>query len=274
MLALTLLASAADLAVTVDDLPWNAGPPPGTTRAEAVARLVSTLEARRVPAVGFVNCARVSDPAELSPWVAARMELGNHGAHHLDLSTQPLDTWSADAAHCHDALVGWFGASRWFRFPYLHQGETLDKRDGAYAAVAAMGERVAHVSIDNYEWKYAARYASAARASERATIGADYVAHMAEAAAHFRDLARRKLGRDIKHVLLLHANALNADHGAAMLDRLAAEGWRFISLDEALADPVYALPDTWVSPNGPSWLHRVAPPLPGELDWERRAAGW
>ncbi len=270
---LAFSALAAELAVTVDDLPWNAGTPPGTDRAEAVTRLVATLTQRQIPAVGLVNCDRVTDPRQLSPWTDAKLELGNHGANHLDLSSQPLTAWSGDAQRCHDQLVAWFGASRWFRYPYLHQGNTPEKRDGAYLAVAAMGERVAQVSIDNHEWKYAAKYGTAA-AAERAALGAAYVEHMAEAAAHFRALAVKKTGRDIKHVLLVHVNALNADHGAAMFDRLAADGWRFVTLDEAMSDPVYALPDTWVSPNGPSWLHRIEPTFADELDWEREHAGW
>ncbi len=274
MLALVTLALATEVAITIDDLPWNAGLPPGTDRAEAIARLVDTLRARSIPAVGFVNCDRVTDTKQLDPWIKGGLELGNHAATHMDLSSRPLADWTEDVRRCDTQLRQRTGAVRFFRYPYLHQGDTLEKRDGAYAALAAMGVRVAHVSIDNHEWKFAADYGRTTDSAARAQLGARYVQHMSDAAAHFKALATRKTGRDIKHVLLLHANALNADHGAAMLDRLASEGWTFISLDAALSDPVYALPDTWVSPNGPSWLHRIEPRFPDELDWERGNAGW
>jgi peptidoglycan/xylan/chitin deacetylase (PgdA/CDA1 family) len=274
LLLLASLALARELAVTVDDLPWNAGLPSGYDRASATARLVEALRSRAIPAVGFVNCDRVKDPRELDPWTTAGFELGNHSASHMDLSSRSLAAWSDDVRRCDTWLRGHGIVPRWFRYPYLHQGDTLDKRDSAYANITALGLRVAQVSIDNHEWKYAADYGRTSTAEERAVIGGRYVQHMSHAAAHFSALAQRKLGRDIKHVLLLHVNALNADHAGAMLDRLASDGWRFVTLDEAQSDPVYALPDTWVSPNGPSWLHRIEPTFDDELDWERGNAGW
>ena len=41
-------------------------------------------------------------------------------------------------------------------------------------------------------------------------------------------------GREIPQVLLLHANALNAERFGAVADALVRRGYRFISLDEAL----------------------------------------
>ncbi|HUJ83941.1 MAG TPA: hypothetical protein VLW83_18810 [Candidatus Acidoferrales bacterium] len=46
------------------------------------------------------------------------------------------------------------------------------------------------------------------------------------------------LARDIPHVLVLHVNALNAIALAPLLAALTRE-WRFVSLRDALTDPVY-----------------------------------
>ena len=35
-------------------------------------------------------------------------------------------------------------------------------------------------------------------------------------------------------------------------------GYRFVSLDDALADPAYRSPDTYTGRTGPSWLQRWA----------------
>jgi len=45
-----------------------------------------------------------------------------------------------------------------------------------------------------------------------------------------------------------------------------------VTLDEALADPVYALPDAATTHQGWSWLHRIEPVSedPGAL-WDRAA---
>jgi hypothetical protein len=56
-------------------------------------------------------------------------------------------------------------------------------------------------------------------------------------------------------------------------------GYRFITVDEALRDPAYALPDGYVGPMGISWIHRwgVAKGMPVVLEpdepaWVAKAA--
>jgi len=41
-----------------------------------------------------------------------------------------------------------------------------------------------------------------------------------------------------------------------LLQRLASRGYRFVSLDEAMADPAYKTPDTLITRSGPTWLWR------------------
>jgi hypothetical protein len=57
-------------------------------------------------------------------------------------------------------------------------------------------------------------------------------------------------------VLLLHASALNAESLDGVLAALAARGYRFVPLDEALRDGAWGTPDRYVGRYGPSWLHR------------------
>ena len=86
----------------------------------------------------------------------------------------------------------------------------------------------------------------------------DYVRYMAEVFAFYEGLSRSVLEREPPQVLLLHANALNADWLDELATMIAARGYRAVTLDEALRDPAYALPDEYVGPRGPSWLERWA----------------
>ena len=256
--------AAQRIAVTIDDLPWNGRTQPGENVDEATRRLLTTLVSRGVPAVGFVNCARTrpDDPVLLA-WRAAGMELGNHGSSHLDLDKVDVSAWIDDVRACHQMLTSAFGApDRFFRFPYGHQGAVDSRREAAAEALRDMGYRTAHFTIDNSEWILAAAYGralAAGDARERDAIAAAYVEHMAAALAHFTEVGRSVVGRDVAHVLLIHANALAADHLGRVLDEFRTQGAVFVTLTEALGDPIYLQTDRYVGPKGLSFLYRMEP---------------
>ncbi|MGB5674599.1 MAG: polysaccharide deacetylase family protein, partial [Gemmatimonadota bacterium] len=174
-LAALLVAGCADrgqdfvegvpLAITFDDLPWN-GRTIGRTRIiERTSRLLATLKARDVPAVGFVTCANLlPDGGAIRRWRQAKIELGNHSSTHMDLNRTDPETWLEDVRRCDARMHALTRDSiRWFRYPLLHQGETVAVRDSVAQALSAMGYRNAHVTIDNSEWVLARAYDLALR---------------------------------------------------------------------------------------------------------------
>ena len=89
-------------------------------------------------------------------------------------------------------------------------------------------------------------------------------------------LSRETFGREVPQVLLVHANATNADALDEALGRLAGRGYRFVTLGEALADDAWRTPDEYVGSRGPSWLYRfrVAKGLPLGLEREPDPPKW
>lgn len=265
------------LAITIDDLPWVGPLSPGADRQQATERILAALEAHGAPATGFVNCGRVEDGAPvLEAWLAAGHALGNHTAEHLDLNHADPARWAADAASCDSYLRELTGkAPLYFRYPYLHRGPTEERYRAGRRAVGALGSVVAPVTINTADWILDDAYVAALRKGEveRARAIADaYVEHVLRATRHYREVARERTGRDVIHVLLLHANALLADRLDGLLERLAEEGFRFVPLAEALEDPVYALEDDYLGPEGLSWLYRMAPATPGAQAWDEAEA--
>lgn len=59
------------------------------------------------------------------------------------------------------------------------------------------------------------------------------------------------------YILLLHVNEINADHLGDLLDWYAAQGWTFVTVEEALADPLHAMPDLYAGPRGLLQIERV-----------------
>lgn len=263
------------LAVTFDDLPWN-----GQGYSDAEIRgltdtLLTTLTSRGVPATGLVTCRGIRTGAPfLRMWLDAGMELGNHTWSHRDLNSTPVEEWLADARRCDEAVADVVGAPvRWFRYPMLHQGDSRTVRDSVARTLARWGYANAHVTIDNSEWLLARAYDLAMQAgddAEAAAIVDAYVAHLVEASRHFRAVARDKFGREVDHVLLLHANAIAARNLGEVIDALVAEGFRIASLEDVLADPIFARVDEYVGPTGLSWIYRAAPLTPDD-PWDDRA---
>jgi hypothetical protein len=113
-----------------------------------------------------------------------------------------------------------------------------------------------------------------------ARIADDYLRYMDEVFSFFEDVSRRITGREIRQVLLLHANTLNADRFGALAEALVRRGYRFVSLAEALEDDAYRLPDKFVGAPGNSWLNhwevtagRKPVPTPNPPEWIMKAYG-
>jgi peptidoglycan/xylan/chitin deacetylase (PgdA/CDA1 family) len=268
------LPQVPSMAVTIDDLPWIGAVRPGGTRLEAQQSLATALATRGVPALGFVNCDRVpAGEAMLQPWMDAGLDLGNHSAAHLDLNDAPLERWLSDVVSCHERVRDITGADEvWFRFPYLHQGPDAERQGAAVAMLEEIGSSTAHVTIDNSDWILAVAYGNAVNSGDSAraaAIGEAFVDHIIRATEHYQGVARQKVGRDVPHVLLLHANLLVADHIERLLDRLETEhGFRFITVEDAHRDPIYDLRDDYTGEDGLSWLYRMEPATPEMAEWD------
>jgi hypothetical protein len=96
---------------------------------------------------------------------------------------------------------------------------------------------------------------------------------MEEVFVFYENLSTELLGYEVRQTLLLHANELNADHFDALAELMKRRGYSFVTLERALADRAYTLPDAQHA-TGLSWLHRWAlakgrplRPEPREPDW-------
>src|SRR5277367_5019032 len=125
----------AEVAITVDDLPSHGDLPSTMKRSDVAKSMIATFKAKGVPAVyGFVNAKWVGDDQDkadvLKIWVDAGFPLGNHTFSHIDINTATPEAFESEIAADEPTLQGLMGAKdwHWLRYPYLHEGDTLEKR--------------------------------------------------------------------------------------------------------------------------------------------------
>jgi peptidoglycan-N-acetylglucosamine deacetylase len=261
------------VAITIDDLPASAANSMSASAiTEMTSKLLNTMRNQKVPAVGFVNERKLFKVGEvderikaLRMWLDYGFELGNHTYSHSSLSEIGLKGWEDDVVQGENVtrllLAEHSMKLRYFRHPYLQTGRDLQTRRVAEAFLADRGYRIAPVTLDAWDWMAAPVYDDARKRGD--TTGQDelvrtYLSHSDAVFGYAEQLSRQIMGYEPKQILLLHANQLEADHIGELLDVMRKRGYRFISLDEALADPAYSLPDTYVGEDGTGWLDHWA----------------
>jgi glyoxylase-like metal-dependent hydrolase (beta-lactamase superfamily II) len=240
------------MAITVDDLPVHGPLPRGRTRVEVHEQLVDAFERHSVPEVrGYViGQHALSDAdhrASLQLWLDAGHPLGNHTWSHPNMEAIGVEAYLADIDRNEAVLAELTGdrsGASWrsFRYPFLRQGFDEQSSQRVRAHLGEHGYQIAEVSIDFWDWDYQAPYVRCLAAkSERGVeaLRSTYMARATEMLEWHRAAALDAFGRPIAHVLLLHAGAFTAELIDELLDAYEARGVVWISLDEALADPVY-----------------------------------
>ncbi len=82
-------------------------------------------------------------------------------------------------------------------------------------------------------------------------VRADYLAYTAEKIDWYAALDRRVFGYEPPNVMLLHDSQLNADTIETVISLFEQRGYKFVGLAEALKDPAYAVPETYITRFGP-----------------------
>jgi peptidoglycan/xylan/chitin deacetylase (PgdA/CDA1 family) len=261
------------VAITIDDLPSGmADRLPATDITAMTAKLLGTLRDQKIPAVGFVNEKKLYKPGEvderikaLQMWLDYGFELGNHTFSHASLNQVGLKAWEEDVIRG-ESVTNMLMAPRkmklrYFRHPFLDTGRDLQTRRQAEAFLVERGYRIASVTLDGWDWMFAGLYEDAKKRSDtelQQRIIKEYLAYHDAAFAYAEQLSVKVVGYEPKQVLLLHASNLEADHIGELIDVLRKRGYRFITLEDALGDHAYSLPDTYVGEEGTGWLDHWA----------------
>jgi len=243
------LGVAQKLAITIDDLPQNGPLPPGVTRVDITRDTLAVLKRRKVPPVyGFINAKKLEgsvDGAEaLKMWAAAE-PFGNHTYTHIDLEANTAEAFEREVEQNEPTLelLAKPGSDwHWLRYPYLHEGDTVEKRRAVREYLSKRGYKIAQVTLDweDYMWNNA--YARCAAKNDTKSIEWLRTSYLGTA-SEFLDLGRAQAkliyGHEINYVLLMHLGAYSSTIMPDALDLLKKKGFKLVTLEDAQSDPVY-----------------------------------
>jgi len=242
-------AAPRQIAITLDDAPReDTAYFSGAKRTE---KLLATIEAAKVKqVVFFCNSVRMdaAGAARIEAYEKAGHLIANHSHSHASLHQVGVNAFLVDVTKADEALRGFKNFRPWLRFPYLHEGKTVEERDAVRADLRKRGYLSAYVTIDTFDWYMDRMFQDAVAAGKKIShdrLRSAYVELLADSIEFYDDIAVKQLGRSPRHVLLMHENDLAALYLGDLIAKLRGTGWEIISPEQAFRDPIASVePDT------------------------------
>ena len=251
-----LAADPLQIALTFDDLPfvWDS-PPNGYSNRKLIQDMIAVLAKHKIPGVfAFVNAGKVRIPSDkkiLDLWVQHGHMFGNHTWSHADLNTSTSIDYITDIDRNHDFLLT-YGQSfySYFRYPFLHEGNTQERRTSIRNHLAKSDYRIAQVTIDHNDWEWYRPFSRCLNKNDHAKIKMLREMYDSEAKVNLQVaqmLSQFLFKRSIKHIALMHPNVMTVEQLDTTLTNWTQAGAEFITLREAMKDPVYEINPNFVS---------------------------
>lgn len=243
------VAHAQTVAFTFDDGPDLGETPRLSVKARNQAML-DALAKHGAKATLFVTVNNGANRPEglalARAWGEAGHTIGNHTMSHPDLDSAKvtLAQYQQEILDCDAVIRSLPGYRKWFRFTFLREGNTPEKRDGMRAFLKAQGYRNGYVSLDTSDWRLDQKLTETLKKDPKADvtpIKEAYLAHVMQRAEAYRKLSQQLQGRDIAQVLLLHHNLINALWLDDVIAMFKHKGWTITTPETAFNDPVYQL---------------------------------
>lgn len=240
--------------------------------SDATARLmIAKLAQYKVPAVGFVNGGSISDGEKLFPvranivrlWRDAGLEVGIGNFKHVWFYHTPYDEYVAGVEKNEAAVKKILAEKnlplRYFSYPYLNTGKSVEDRDRFETWLQGRGISSVKYTIDNNEWMYSYAYDIARNDNDIGTMTEVRVAFMnyiSKMFDHYEGYSQDLFGRDISQTMVLTPSRLVADSFDDLFGMIQKRGYKFVTMEEAQADEAYKTRENFIGNSGISWFER------------------
>ncbi len=252
---------ATKVAITIDDLPTAGALPAGVTWEGVATKMIAAFKKHKVPEVyAFINAGKVTSTNDafevLRLWKSAGYPFANHTFLHEDIENTSVEEFQSAIQKNEPMLKRLSRTANWryFRYPFLREGSTKEKRNSIRRFLKKRGYSIAQVTIDFEDWSWNSPYARCKDKSDTKTIGwleKTYLQNATDMLDRAETLSKALFKREVSHILLIHIGGFDAEMLDSLLTAYEKKGVEFIPLSEAVLDPIYsidpALPAKWGS---------------------------
>lgn len=240
------LSHSKQIAFSFDDIPVRS-----TEHYESLERTkayIQKFKELNMPAsMIFANPCRtvssISGVEQIALYKQAGQIIANHSCSHPKIENIGVEAYTKNISEADLLLSNLMPAQKFYRFPFLNEGKTMEDREHLRDFLRKNNYRNALVSIDTDDYYISQRMNDAKKLNKKI----DYkklekitVDHLMGAANFYEDLAVKTLGYSPKHVILLHEVDTTLMFLDAFVKELRKQGWTIISAEEAYTDKMYS----------------------------------
>ena len=270
------------IAITVDDLPYHGSCISEEEKYADVINFLDILNNKKIAGIyGFINGKSIEEEYNLKKildlWKYNGHKLGNHTYSHLDLRDTSSSLFINDILLNEPILKEFYSQEdlKFFRYPFLLEGETSEKRDSIRNFLDKNNYKIAQCTVDFRDFSFNNILILAEKKRNKKII--DEIRNLFIESSIYRINAAIKFSnslfkRDIKHILLLHMCHITSTFFGDVIDAYKKIGCEFISLEEAIEDDIYKTNPNLITDKGMDFLSQTwnsrklpyidMPPLP------------
>lgn len=198
----------------------------------------------------------------IESWDAGGHLIANHTYSHLNYNNDEIsyEVYRDDILKCDSLINNYKNYTKFFRTPFLKNGNTIEKRDSLISYLKRSNYHNGYVTIDASDWYFNSELIKFMKSNPNQSIDKYrqvYIEHLLDRAKYYDDLAYELLGRRIKHSLILHHNLTSALFLGDLIMAFKDNGWNFINAEDAITDEVYKK-DINTMPAGESIIWSIA----------------
>ncbi|PIR23397.1 MAG: hypothetical protein COV44_03085 [Deltaproteobacteria bacterium CG11_big_fil_rev_8_21_14_0_20_45_16] len=233
-----------EVAISIDDAPHDHSPT--MLRPDRLSKIIHGLQKSGVEeAIFFVVGERIDNAGrkDLIRYAKAGHLISNHTFSHRHPDKMGAKAYIQDIQKNDEIIRHLPNFVPLFRYPFLDQGKSSETRHQIKKALDKLNYKIGYVSIDTADWDLNEQYESAITTGKKGNLDQlrdVYISILWEASQFYEKRAQGLVGRPVKHVLLLHENALLALFLNDLINHYKKNGWKIIRASDAFNDPIYS----------------------------------